>query len=684
MDRASDVLLRRVPGALLVALLAVPVHRLLADPATGLAGAATARSADVLYTFAWTGTLVVGLLALLATRLLPERIAARVAGRARAVLARPSAMRFALFTGALAGLLSAAFVVLVLGGRPTHLDAFTQLLHARFIAAGMPAGPMTVDPAFWQIQNGVVTERGWVSHYPPGNVLLLAAAWLAGVPWIAGPLMVAACAYFVARCTERLMPESVAVARAGALLVACSPFLVSLGGSFMNHAPAAALLAAAAWCALRALDVAGWAVAAGAAVGTAFTVRPLTALAIGVPVLLATWLHDRAARAATLRLGARAAAGALPFLAFSAAYNAWFFGSPVRFGYDVALGPATGLGFGTDPWGNAYGPLQALAYSAADLTALGGALLETPVSPVLAGALLLALAPRLSHGERVLAVWALAPVAANALYWHHGLYMGPRMLYEAAPAWILLAAAALRRAWLRAGAAGLPLRSGLAAAGAVTIGFALWLAPQRVAGYAPAPGDVTAVRAVDVAGPSLIFVHDGWTARLAMQLAAAGMRLDSVETVLRQNPTCEVQALVDAIVAGDAGARAARLAELDLEPRAHTLPPVLTIATGSTIRIDPVVPPTPACVRQAMADRNGILDLAPLAWLGDVPGGPVRGALYVRDLGPARNAALLGQLEERTPYVLYTPADGALPVLAPYAEGMARLWEMTEPGAEAT
>ena len=55
-----------------------------------------------------------------------------------------------------------------------------------------------------------------------------------------------------------------------------------------------------------------------------------------------------------------------------------------------------------------------------------------------------------------------------------------------------------------------------------------------------------------------------------------------IETALRQNPTCDVQAVVDAIVAGDVAQRNERFRALDLEPRADALPPTLTIATGST------------------------------------------------------------------------------------------------------
>lgn len=665
--------LRRLAGAVLAVLVAVPVHRVLSGRETGLAGEATVVAADVTWAFVWTGTLVVVLVAALAARLLPASAAARVVDGVRGALLKPRAAVFAAGVALLAFVLSTAFVLLALDGRPAHLDAISQMLHARFVAAGQPAGPIDIEPAFWQIQNSVVTSRGWVSQYPPGHVILLAAGVLAGAAWVVGPMMVALATYFSARLADRLLVEHAGAARAGALLVACSPFVVCLGGSFMNHAPTLGALAAAAWFAVRTAEGDERAAyVTGAAIGVAFTIRPLSALAVGLATTAAVWLQDATGLRGRVT---RAALGMAPFVAAIALYNRAFFGSATTFGYDVALGPSAGLGFGRDPWGNVYGPVEALGYTASDLVALGGALLESPLSPVLLVALLLLLAARLTRGERILAAWALAPVAANALYWHHGLFMGPRMLFEAAPAWILLAVSATARAWDVASTPRLaPLRPAIVAGAACTLALALWQAPQRALGYAPGPDAVTAVRAPAVQGPALVFVHDAWTARLAMQLAGSGMRLDVVETALRQNPTCDVQALVDALARGDELPVRAQLQRLDLEPRSRDLPQAIELSTGNTARIDPERAPTADCARQAAADRNGILDLAPLLLLGDLPGAEPRGALFVRDLGPERNAALIARLQGRAPYVLRTTRDGAAPELVAYEAGMRELW----------
>lgn len=676
----SGTFVRRACGGAVVGLVVFPVHRVLAGRETGLAGQATVLSTDVVYAFLWAGTAVIALVALLASRITAGETTERWLRSLAGALTRPKPVPFALATGALALLLSGAFALFALDARPTHPDAISQLLHARFLAAGQFAGDIAFDPAFRHIQNSVVTEHGWVSHYPPGHVVLLAGGMMLGAVWLVGPFMVGVAAYFTARLAERLVPRRLPLARAGALLVACSPFVVCLGASFMNHAPTLAALAAATWFAVRSIDEGlFWSVAAGAGVGVAFTIRPLTALAIGVATLLAAWLPRHGARASAtpvLRSIGAAAIGALPFVAAVALYNLRFFGSPVRFGYTLTLGPSSGPGFGRDPWGNVYGPVEALGYTAADLVALGGALIEAPLSPVLLVGLLLLFTARLSHGERILAAWALAPLAANAVYWHHGLYMGPRMLYEAAPAWMLLAVMAAGHAWHKAvdlRFAG-RLRTGIAGAGACALAMALWLAPQRAAGYSPAPTDVSALRPPAVDGPSLVFVHDAWRARLAMQLAGAGMRLDSVETVLRQNPTCSVQELVDAFGSTDPDEVRTRLGRLDFDPRSHDLPPQAALTRGNTIRVDPDIPLTIECVRQVNADRNGILDLAPLVWLGDLPGSRVQGPLFVRDLGPEHNARLIAGMSDRRPLMLYSPADGGDPVLSEYGPGVAHLW----------
>jgi hypothetical protein len=675
--------LRRAIGLAVVLLATLPIYRVLAHPETGRAGWVTIVHIEMLTGFALAGLAVVLAAALGAARFLP---AGPVEERFRAAavrLGRLPTPRFALCTALLGAVLTAIVSHVVLDGRPNNLDAIVQMLHARFVADGRLAGPVDGLNAFWHIQNSVITERGWVSQYPPGHVLLLAAGIALGAPWLVGPLLVGLLAGMTVLIGERALPRPRSAGRVAGLLVATSAFVLCIGASYLNHVPVVALMAVTTYGVLRARrGGAGWAVLAGAAAGLAFSMRPLAALVIAAGVAVAAWLEPRPDRRAAVvrvvRLGAASVAGALLPVAATLAYNRHFFGGALTFGYNAALGPRMGLGFGRDPWGNRYGPLEALGYTSSDLTALGVALLETPVSAVVVVGLLLFGARDLSRGERVLAAWALVPVLANAFYWHHGMHMGPRMLYEAAPAWILLLVAACVRAVRAAPARSVRLsklspRMGVLGAAVVSLVMGpVVLAPQRILAYAK--GEVIArIEPPDVPAPAVVFVHDAWIARVAMQLAGMGMRLDSVETAIRQNPTCRLQELVDLRRSGDPVWHDL-LADLDLEPRATDLPQVARVSTGNTIRVDPASTLSPACMRQIHADRNGIIDIAPLVWQGDLPGGSGRGALFVRDLGPEVNRDLLAAVPGRRPWVLFTPSDGAPPVLVPYADGMRTLW----------
>lgn len=665
----------RIALALAVGALALlPVWRLLDRPDTGLAGAATVAMTETTVGLVWSGLALLCIPALLAARALPDGTVDRFARAVSRILLAPRPVVFAAFAALLAFAASAAFARFALDGQPNLVDAMSQLLQARFVAAGSLSGPGSAFGAFWMPQQSLFTPEGWVSQYPPGHVFLLALGMKAGAVWAVGPALLGTAVFFTGLAAGRLLGERPAVARLGALLAAISPFLIAQSGAFMNHASAAAFAAIAVWCAARASSgSAVWPVAAGAAAGAMFTTRPLSALTLAAVISL--WLLM--VRSDARPLGRRAlsvagmAAGALPFGLLIAAYNTHFFGSPTRFGYEAALGPAGGLGFGVDPWGNSYGVVEALAYTSAELASLSQYLLETTLPLAALIALWLALKPRLAAGEALVAGWALAPLAVQLLYWHHGLFMGPRMLAESAPAWCLLAAIAVT--WLIGALPERTTRLGpyspraFAATAAVfaVVSAAAALAPMRLASHAQRPRAPAVALAAPA--PALVFVHGGWTSRLSARLAAGGMRLDSVETALRQNPTCAVQSWADARDSG------AALPTLDFERRASNLPQTVEISPGNRIRVGRDERPGVECGRQAAADRLGTIDVTPLLWLGAVPGseGPIT---FARDLGPEWNARLIAESGGRSVWVLATPSPDAPPQLIEYETAMRALW----------
>jgi len=680
----ADSAVRRGPriglATLIGVLCTVPLWRLLDDPRTGLAGAATASMSSGYAGIEWSGLAILAIPALLAARALHPRTLERPILAVARLLERPATLLFAATAALIAFAASAAFGHFVLAGQPNLVDAMSQLLHARFLAAGSPAGPGNEFGEFWIPQQSLFTANGWVSQYPPGHVALLALGMKVGLVWAVGPAMLAVTAFFTTLAAERLLPGRRAIARLGALMVAVSPFLIAHAGAYMSHTTAAAFGTIAVWSATRfAMGGAGWGLAAGAALGAMFATRPLSALTLAA--VITVWLTipadrhaPRAARTGVVR-GLAIVGGAIPFGLLVAAYNLHFFGSATTFGYGAALGPAGGLGFGLDPWGNAYSGMQAMAYTSAELSALSLFLLETPVPLVVFIAAWLAMTPRLEPGERLIAGWALAPLAAQLLYWHHGLFMGPRMLNEAAPAWCLLAAIAVP--WLvsrlpdrvpRLGPYS-PRSFGATMAGCACVA-ALALAPLRLSSYTQRPTAPAA--GLSASPPALVFVHGGWTSRLWAKLAASGMRLDSIESALRQNPTCAVQ------MWADAGPSGGRVPTLSFERRATDLPQAVEISAGNRIRVVSGEKLTGECARQAGADRFGTIDVTPLLWLGSVPGAGTGGVVFARDMGPAANARLIEASPGRTPWLLGQRSEDAPPELIVYTEAMRVLWGAPE------
>jgi hypothetical protein len=354
------------------------------------------------------------------------------------------------------------------------------------------------------------------------------------------------------------------------------------------------------------------------------------------------------------------------------------FGSPFTFGYVASQGPLVEPGFHRDPTGAFYGPVQALGYTSSDLVTFSLYLLETPIPVVVVVGLFLLLAKRFSVGVRVIAIWALLPVAANALYWHHGIFMGPRMLNEAAPPWALLTAIAAvglvrlvpgERAW-----------GNYSPRAALTLTFALsWIAgllylgPQRLASYGGAWMESSRLEIPSADGPSLVFVHGGWTGRVVMRLISHGMRVDSVEAAMRQNSTCDSHNY-SLWYSRPADGRAHDAPPLDFSFVPHDTPPQVKIAAGDEIRARPGVPLSQECLREVASDTLGIVDVGPLLWHGDLPGIAGNGPMFVRDMGPEANASMVRRYPDRVPIVLLRPHDAQQPKLVPYTEGMNLLW----------
>jgi hypothetical protein len=671
----------RFLGALLLVLTLAPIYRLAASAGSDRIASDAVQAADTARTLGLLGTLITLTLGVLASRFVdPVRVEQTMARIGRGLTSIPIGW-FAAVLALVAAVITAVFSTTVLHGKPNLIDAMVQLAQARFVAAGHLGAPADSLTEFWHLPNSTVTQNGWVSQYPPGYIVLLGLGMRLGIVSLIGPLLAGVTVFFSALAAERLFANDRIVARIGTILLALSPFLIGLAGAYMNHIGAAAFISVAVYCALRSRDGGNivWAILSGAAVGAVFSIRPLTgvvaALVVGAIWTMVSWKEPGQGKRFALRVVA-ATLGIAPFFIALGAYNQHFFGSPFRFGYSAVVGPLVAPGFHRDPSGHMYGPTQALAYTSSDLVTLGMYLLESPISVVLVVGVFLLLARRLERGTRIVVIWALLPVAANALYWHHGIFMGPRMLNEWTAGWALLTAAAavglVRKIPAQKSFGNYPPRAALALAFAFAwIAGVLYLGPQRLVRYGGSWMASSRMAVPASRAPSLVFVHGGWPTRIAVRLTAHGMRGDSLEAAMALNPTCDVYYYANWYAARRASDPAP---PLNFDFNAPTPLQRIDVAQGDQIRIAPGKALSRPCQLQVASDTLGVIDISPLVWQGDVPGLSRGGAMIVRDLGPALNAQLIARYPERVPMMLIRETKEGPPRLVPYETGIKTLW----------
>ncbi|HKJ02400.1 MAG TPA: hypothetical protein VJ997_08095, partial [Longimicrobiales bacterium] len=181
-----------------------------------------------------------------------------------------------------------------------------------------------------------------------------------------------------------------------------------------------------------------------------------------------------------------------------------------------------------------------------------------------------------------------------------------------------------------------------------------------------------AVRAPVATRPTLVFVHEDWESRLGARLSATGMRLDSIRGALAHNSTCEVERFTRAREAATTTSvrPGPRLDFGEGGPRPLR---EVRMPSGSRIRTYADEQLSPECEREAASDFGGVVALAPLLWQGDLPGLDAHGAMFVRDLGPERNARLLAGFPDHEAAVLRRRGSDP-PRLVPYDVGMEEGW----------
>ena len=607
-----------------------------------------------------TGSAIL-LLAILLARLLGERLdrwGSRLTGLALA--ARPGV--FVAVVGCCAFALTAVFAVYCFGREPFSQDEMAQRFHAHLLLAGRLFARGEAHPEFFSA-TGVLDSGGrFTSQYPIGGPAVLALGMALHAVWLVNPLLTALTARNVYRFAADTCGER--VGRASAVLFTLSPFVLIMGASEMNHVAALALATLAlaalpAWAAAtdrRAM----WRAAAliGLGVGGLAAVRPLDAAALAavIGIFQLTVLARDRARWASLIPQVIAAAVPLACLLYT---NREVTGHPLLFAYNVLYGPNERLGFHLDPFGRPHTPLHGVLLMSANLMRLNRNLFEWPLPGLLPAVAALVALRRATRWDHVLLGLMGTILVGYALYWFDGFFAGPRFMFTAVPAFVILAA---RAPGLAAEHLGGVMRRAAFLVLPLCLAFA-WLTPTGVSsvqlrayfyhvGRTKLKTDVAA--AVRHAGlrHALVFVHEGWRARLNARLRALGLSPGDAERVLLSSDACQVQEALDAeeaVAESDTTGRGARLWAATRPETALRSVQGLSADQSFLFAEGRVI--TPECAREVEADSVGVAPFAPFLELEGLDpdgalGGPV---VFARDFG-AHNAVLRERFPDRIWY----------------------------------
>lgn len=319
---------------------------------------------------------------------------------------------------------------------PHIQDSISQLFQARIWASGRLWLDSPRFPDFFDYTH-IINNGRWYSQYPFMHSLLLLPGVLIRAPWVINPLIAALTMPLIYLLGREVYDER--TGRLAAALGCVSPFILNLSAEYMNHTSTLLFGVLFALFFFRTIREGRWhqPLLAGLCLGLMADVRPYTAAAFAVPFAIYALVHAvreprrLLGRFAVMILAAALTAG-LTFI-----YNWLTNGHPLLFGYVVKWGPGHEVGFGKSGWGPQHTPYKGLLNMGNDFNLLNKFLFEWPLPSLLPLLVLFAAGTRDRRDWLLLFVFLSLPVA-YFFYWFHNVCFGPRFLYEANAALLLL------------------------------------------------------------------------------------------------------------------------------------------------------------------------------------------------------------------------------------------------------
>lgn len=622
---------------------------------------------------------ITAMLALLFASMAPA-VCDRVTAWATRLMLAPSSRLFSVTVGILTCGLVLFFGWELYRWQPVTLDELSQEWQAVLLTHGRLFLPVEAHGEFFSTMQTLERDGRWFAQFPIGGAALQSIWMLFRVPWLENPIFAGCAAValyrFVAAVSSELEARSVAI------LFALSPFVLFVAGSQLNHTAALAAI----WVAIAALP--SWwraqtaaeanrpAAIIGAGLGVAATIRPYDAALIALVIagfqLRALFTRRWLIRSLLVQVGV----GAIPVIVLLAV-NAATTGDPFLFAYDALNGPEHRPGFHPSPLGFDHTPRHGLYTISLYLMRLNIALLGWPVPALVLVVVALLWQRRATWADHLLVALLAAVLLGYAYYWAEGSFHGPRFLFPALPVFLIFVArlsgvlrALFRRPALRRTAT-LFIPLCLLTAWVAPINssrpFGVWsLAERAVVQDRVTPRLLDAVRR-DHLSNAVVFVPDGWHARLTARLRKLGARPYNAQLIVGHYDACLIQQLLDRAEASGWPLGQQSSYVFSALDQLQMTRPVPGLNAQEQLALTPQRPLTPACRREFSGATSNGVDLARLLPREGMDAtGHLGGAVvYARDFGD-RNELLRDRFGDRAWYTARVEGEGQV-TLVPYA-----------------
>lgn len=332
--------------------------------------------------------------------------------------------------------------------QPHILDASSYFFQAKIFASGQLSAPIPAQLGAFQGPFMVAHDGRWFSQYAPLTSALLAVGIVAGVPWLVEPLLGALALWGVYRIGKRLFGARTALLALG--LGVLSPFYIYLAASYLSHTVALFFAVYFVLFLLRFVErrrARELALAAVCAVCMLLT-RELTAALVGFGATAfifgsswrQLWPAWRRLLPALVLAASILVTGVLLYLLYNKLQTGNALVTP-----RTLFSPADRFGFGEGiGFYGRHTPAAGLVVLDQLLTSLLINLYGWPFYLTLALVPLAFLRPlRALRWDFFCLFMAVLLVGAQAGYFYHGIYLGPRYLFETLPFLLLLTARGL-------------------------------------------------------------------------------------------------------------------------------------------------------------------------------------------------------------------------------------------------